>query len=137
MIVGAYSFDIPGDAVPNQAYQIQIGRPSADGNGYAQNVLIQSPTNGSLGAGAINSIKNVTVGVIPYLVGDVAPFRWFNAGDFGDGNLLNNDVLETFRAAVYQLERTLPGSDFFDAMDSSDGSFNNYYTETDAQINNI
>ncbi len=137
VIVGAYSFDIPGGAVTNQAYQIQIGRPSADGDGFAQNVLIQAPTNGSLGVGAINSIKNVTVSVIPYLVGDVAPFRWFNAGDFGDGNLLNNDVLEVFRAAVYQLERTLPGSDFFDALDSSDGSFNDYYTETDAQINNI
>ena len=137
VIVGAYSFDIPGNAALNQAYQIQIGRPSADGNGYAQNVLIQSPTNGSLGAGAINSIKNVTVGIVPYLVGDVAPFRWFNAGDFGDGNLLNNDVSEVFRAAVYGLERTLPGSDFFDALDSSDGSFNNYYTETDSQINNI
>ena len=137
VIAGAYSFDIPSNAVLNQSYQIQIGRPSADGDGYAQNVLIQSPTNGSLGAGAINSIKNVTVGVVPYLVGDIAPFRWFNAGDFGDGNLLNNDVLEVFRAAVYQLERTLPGSDFFDALDSSDGSFNNYYSETDAQINNI
>jgi len=137
VIVGAYSFDIPGNAALNQAYQIQLGRPSADGDGFTQNVLIQSPTNGSLGAGAVNSIKNVKVGVVPYLVGDVAPFRWFNAGDFGDGNLLNNDVVEVFRAAVYQLERTLPGSDFFDALDSSDGSFNNFYTETDPQINNI
>jgi sugar lactone lactonase YvrE len=137
VIVGAYSFDIPGNAALNQSYQIQIGRPSADGDGFAQNVLIQSPTNGSLGAGAINSIKNVTVGIVPYLVGDVAPFRWLNAGDFGDGNLLNNDVLETFRSAVYYLNTPVPGSDFYDAMDSSDGSFNNYYAETDAAINNI
>ena len=98
---GGYSFDIPGTAAHNQVYQIQLGRPSADGDGFAQNVLIQSPTNGSLGEGAINSIKNVTVGIVPYLVGDVAPFRWFNAGDFGDGNLLNNDVSDVFRAAVY------------------------------------
>ncbi len=137
VIVGAYSFDIPGNAALNQSYQIQIGRPSADGDGFTQNVLIQSPTNGSLRAGAINSIKHVTVGVVPYLVGDVAPFRWLNAGDFGDANLLNNDVLDTFRSAVYQLNVPPLGSDFYDAMDSSDGSFNNYYTETDAAINNI
>jgi sugar lactone lactonase YvrE len=136
-IVGGYSFVIPAKALPNQAYQVQIIRPSADGDSFAENVLIQAPTNGSLQAGAINSIKNVTVGVIPYLVGDVAPFRWFNAGDFGDGQLLNNDVLQTFRSAVYQLNIPKAGSDFFDAMDSSDGTFNNYYTETDAQIDAI
>ena len=127
---------LPAAAV-NQSYQIQLGRPSADADGFAQNVLIQAPTNGSLGVGAVNSIKNVKVGVVPYLVGDVAPFRWFNAGDFGDSNILNNDVLETFRSAVYDLNTPPANSDFFDAMDSSDGSFNNYYTGTDAQINAI
>ena len=137
VIVGGYSFVIPGAAAPNQLYQVQLSRPSADGDGFTLNVQIETPTNGALGAGAINAIKNVKVGVIPYLVGDVAPFRWLNAGDFGDGSLLNNDVLDTFRSAVYKLNIPLAGSDFFDAMDSSDGSFNNYYTETDAQIDSI
>jgi sugar lactone lactonase YvrE len=137
VIVGGFSFDIPANAATNQSYQIQLGRPSADGNGFAQNVLMQVPTNGSLGAGAVNSIKNVKVGVIPYLVGNVTPFGWFNAGDFGDTNLLNNDVLEVFRVAVYDLNRAVPGSDFFDAMDSSDGSDNNCYDGDDSLINNI
>jgi sugar lactone lactonase YvrE len=137
VIVGAYSFDIPGKAAAGQTYQIQLSRPSADGNGYAQNVLMQTPAIGSLGAGAINSIKNVTVGVTPYLVGDVAPFRWFNAGDFGDGTLLNNDVEQTFRAAVYKINVPLAGTDFFDAMDSCDGTFNNYYNEADTNIDAI
>ncbi len=137
VVVGSYSFVIPPAAPLGSSYQIQLGRPSADGDGFSQNVLIQTPTNGALGQGAVNSIKNVTVGVRPYLVGDVAPFRWFNAGDFGDSNLLNNDVLETFRAAVYVVNVPLPGSDFFDAMDSSDGSDPNYLNGNDTTINNI
>jgi sugar lactone lactonase YvrE len=137
VIVGGYSFEIPLNAANNQVYQIQLGRPSADGDGFTQNVLMQTPTNGSLGPGTVNAIKNVTVGVIPYLVGDVAPFRWFNAGDFGDTNILNNDVLDVFRSSVYLLNTPPVGSDFYDAMDSSDGSFNNYYTETDAQIDSM
>jgi sugar lactone lactonase YvrE len=134
VIVGGYSFQIPVNAVNNQVYQIQLGRPSADGDGFTQNVLMETPTNGTLGPGTLNSIKDVTVGVIPYLVGDVAPFRWFNAGDFGDTNLLNNDVLDVFRSAVYLLNTPPAGSDFFDAMDSSNGATNNYYAETDAQV---
>jgi len=137
VVVGAYSFEIPLQAANNQVYQIQLGRPSADGDGFTQNVLMQTPTNGSLGPGAVNAIKNVTVGIIPYLVGDVAPFRWFNAGDFGDTNLLNNDVLDVFRSAVYFLNTPPAGSDFFDAMDSSNGATNNYYAETDAQIDSM
>jgi sugar lactone lactonase YvrE/chitodextrinase len=146
VIVGAYSFVIPANALPGQQYQIQLGRPSADGDGFDENVFIETPTNGSLGAGAINSIKRVTVGalsgsglgVTPYLVGDVVPFRWFNAGDFGDDSLLNNDVLETFRYAVYGLTRVLPGSDFADAYDSSDGTVNtNNFGNASAIINSI
>jgi sugar lactone lactonase YvrE len=137
VIVGGYSFEIPIKATKSQVYQIQLGRPSADGDGFTQNVLMQTPTNGTLGAGTVNAIKNVTVGVIPYLVGDVAPFRWLNAGDFGDTNILNNDVLDVFRSAVYFLNTPPLGSDFYDAMDSSNGATNNYYAETDAQIDSM
>ena len=94
--VGGYGFQVPLTATPGQTYQIQIGRPSAtsDGIGAApgNSVLIFAPTNGSLGAGAINSIKNVTVGQRKYVVGDAYPFRWFNAGDFGNTNLDNGFV---------------------------------------------
>jgi hypothetical protein len=137
VVLGSYSFDIPANAAVNRAYQIQINRPSADGDGFTQNVLVQVPTNGSLGVGAVNSIKNVTVGVVPYLVGDAAPFRWFNAGDFGDSNILNNDVLEIFRCAAYQDNIPPAGSDFFDALDSSNGQDNNYYDGDDTLINTM
>ncbi|MGO8929921.1 MAG: fibronectin type III domain-containing protein [Limisphaerales bacterium] len=136
VILGGYNLQIPGTAQPGQQYQIQLGRPSATDDGIGapgSAVYIATPTNGSLVAGPINSIKNVTVGQIKYLVGDCAPFRWFNAGDFGDTNLDNSDVMQVFQSAIYQLDNPPPGSDFFDSMDSCGalGAFNaaaGYYT---------
>ncbi len=124
VIVGGYSFTIPANAAPGQTYQIQIGRPSATDDGIGtpgSSVYIATPTNGSLVGGAINAIKNVTVGSRKYLVGNVYPFGWFNAGDFGNANLQNADVEQVFEAAIYKLNSPAsqaPGSDFFDAMDS-------------------
>ena len=34
-----------------------------------------------------------------HLVGDVFPFTWYNIGDFGDGFLLDDDVIETMEYA--------------------------------------
>jgi sugar lactone lactonase YvrE len=128
VILGGYAFTVPANAAYGQTYQIQIGRPSATSDGVGapgSDVFIYAPTNGSTGAGApLNSIKNVTVGSRQYIVGDVAPFRWFNAGDFGDTNLDNADVEQVFEAAAYSLNSPAfqaPGSDFFDCMDSAGG----------------
>ncbi len=124
VIVGGYAFKVPMSATNGQTYQIQIGLPSATSDGIGtpgSSVFISAPTNGSLGGGSINAIKNVTVGSRRYLVGNVYPFRWFNAGDFGNTNLQNADVEQVFEAAVYNLNSPAfqaPGSDFFDAMDS-------------------
>ena len=144
VIVGGYAFQVPLTAAPGQTYQIQIGRPSATSDGQGapgSSVFIYAPTNGSLTNGPINSIKNVTVGQRKYIVGDVYPFRWFNAGDFGSGDLIVNgspDVEQVFEAAIYNLNSPTwqaPGSDFLDAMDSCGGFgvFNagtGYYTYT-------
>jgi hypothetical protein len=121
VIVGGYNFRIPGTAQPGQQYQIQIGRPSATSDGVGapgSDVYIDTPTTGSLAAGPINSIKNVTVGQLKYLVGDCAPFGWFNAGDFGNTNLDSSDVMQVFQSAIYSLNYPPPHSDFFDSMDS-------------------
>ena len=124
VIVGGYAFTVPVTATNRQTYQIQIARPSATTDGIGtpgSSVFISAPTNGSLTSGAINAIKNVTIGSRKYLVGNVYPFRWFNAGDFGNTNLQNADVEQVFEAAVYYLNSPAwqaPGSDFFDAMDS-------------------
>ena len=122
--LGGYAFQIPPAATPSQTYQIQIGRPSATSDGIGapgSAVYIATPTNGSLAAGAINSIKIVTAGQRKYIAGDCAPFRWFNAGDFGDTNLDNSDVEQVFQSAIYGLNYPPPNSDFFDSMDSCGG----------------
>jgi sugar lactone lactonase YvrE len=122
VVAGAYSFAVPANAAPGNTYKIQIGRPSATSDGVSKNVYIAVPTNGSLTTGAPNGTKRVVIGSRRYIVGDCAPFRWFNAGDFGDTNLLNNDVLQVFQSVIYGINLPPKGSDFFDSMDSSDGS---------------
>lgn len=127
VIVGGYAFQVPTNAVPGEQYQIQLNRPSADsdGAGGAQSgVAINVPTIGSLSNGPMNSIKIVTVAQPKYLVGDVYPFQWFNAGDFGNGDLITygiSDIQDVFDYAVYNLNAPQPGSDFADAMDSAGG----------------
>src|SRR5665213_2464903 len=139
VIVGAFSFRVPSAAVKSNQYEIQIGSPSGTSDGIADPVFIEVVTNGSLAQGAINSIKKVTINSSSpkYLVGDVAPFRWFNAGDFGDTNLVNADVTETFQSAVYHWRIPATNTDYFNAMDSSDGSDNNLYDGSDPEINSI
>ncbi len=114
----------PASAAAGQTYQIQIGRPSATSDGIGapgSDVYIATPTNGSLASGAINSIKIVTAGQRKYVAGDCAPFGWFNAGDFGNTNLDNSDVMQVFQSAIYSLNYPPPGSDFYDSMDSCGG----------------
>ncbi len=123
VIVGGYSFIIPSTATNGQQYQIQIGRPSATSDSIGvpgSSIYIAAPTNGSTAGGSpISAFKYVTVtNQIKYLVGDVYPFGWFNAGDFGSGYLVNADVQQVFQSAVYHLNSPPLGSDFFDAMDS-------------------
>jgi hypothetical protein len=133
---------VPTAAVNGQQYEIQIGSPSATSDGIFTPTLIQTIADGSLTNGAVNSTKLVTVRTnLYYLVGDVAPFEWFNAGDFGDTNLEANDVTETFQTAVYGLNgpnSATVNSDYFDAMDSSNGTTNGLYNgNNDAIVNTI
>jgi sugar lactone lactonase YvrE len=137
VIVGGFSFYVPPKATNGQTYLLDASNPSATSDGITTPVIIQVVTNGSLTNGPINSVKIVTVGSFQYLVGDAAPFRWFNAGDFGDGVLLNDDVTEVFQSAVYGLNTPPLGSDFFDVMDSCNGNTNNLYNANDTTINTI
>ncbi len=118
VVTGSLILDIPAGIPSGSKYKIQIIRPSATSDGISQDIFIETPTNGSVAAGTINSIKEITIGNVSYLVGDVAPFRWFNGEDFGDGYLLNNDVVEVFQSAAYGLNRPPLNSDMYDAMDS-------------------
>jgi hypothetical protein len=116
VVVGEYTFQVPVAAVNGQTYQMQLSRPSATSDGIGDpgsEVFIATPTNG-----ATLGTRTVTIGQRRYIAGDSAPFRWFNAGDFGDTNLDNSDVMQVFQSAVYLLDMPPQGSDLFDSMDS-------------------
>ena len=122
VILGGYSFVIPSSATTNDVYQIRITRPS--GSGYPNGaVYIQASTNNdaaSVGYGSINAIKNVTIGQLKYIVGDVYQAPWYNAGDFGSSNLINEDVQIVFNAAIQTYWLNIPpiSTDLYDALDS-------------------
>lgn len=136
VIVGGYMFELSPTAVDGQQYQLELSRASgtsdgvgAPGNGV--NIYAADLTNfTSLAPGTLSGIKNVTVGSIPYLVGNVYPFHWFNAGDFGNSNLQSADIEQVFQSAVYGLNTPVVDltsfngsgysnvSDMYDAMDS-------------------
>lgn len=124
VIVGAFAFTVPNDNnAIGKTYRIQAGRPSATSDGIADDVYIEAGDSAARNVGIVSG--GIGTGQLHYMVGDVAPFRWFNAGDFGDTNLLNNDVLQIFQSAIYGISSPAPGSDYFDAMDTSNGSTNN------------
>ena len=149
VIVGGYSFQVPGNAINGQTYKIQIARPTATSDGIgaaASDVFIAAPTNGATAGGPpVSALKYVTVGQRKYIAGSAYPFRWFNAGDFGSSNIVNADVMQVFQSAVYALNYPPLGSDFFDTMDScgnigvldsdnADPNFGNY-TNSLASLN--
>ena len=136
VIVGGYFLGIPTNATGGDVYQIQIGRPSATTYpriSYGLPVFINAPADTNLvGPGTFNALKDVTIGYKKYLVGDVYPAYWYNAGDFGSSNLVNIDVIRVFDFAAYPIASPPRTSDLFDALDSC-GNFGfdsglGYYT---------
>jgi hypothetical protein len=127
VVVGAYAFQVPTNAKSGDRYFIQLGSPSATRDGVGApgaDVYIQPPA----------SNQAVTVASTSYLVGDAAPFRWLNAGDFGEGMLNNADVMQVFQSAILDLHMPPRNSDLFSAMDSAGrrGDWNatqQYFTE--------
>jgi hypothetical protein len=145
VVVGSFSFTVPLNTI-GDTYTLQASLPSAStfgaGTTEPTGVLIRAPTNNSLGAGSINALKNVTVtNSISYLVGDVYPFSWFNAGEFGDNNLQDDDVVTTYESAVGSTVGPFnippPASDYFDAMNSAGTSSYNLYDANDNDINSL
>jgi sugar lactone lactonase YvrE len=131
VVLGAGAFEVPATASGNAQYQLTLGRPSATSDGVGapgSYVDIAAPITGHLTNGGLYAQRVVTMGQEKYIVGDVAPFRWLNAGDFGNSNLLSDDVLQVFECSVYNLSPTNPAtgfpndppfySDLRDAMDA-------------------
>ena len=130
VVVGAYAFQVPTNAAVGDQYWIQLGSPSASRDGVGapgSEVYIRPPSSSTA----------VTVGTPSYLVGDVAPFRWLNAGDFGNGMLDKADEMQVFQSAILGLHIPPANSDLFRAMDSCGvlGSYDpsqGYYTNAGA-----
>jgi hypothetical protein len=123
VVVGSFSFVIPTNAVIGNQYRVQIGRPSANADGVGEDVLIEAP-DGSDPTVLISANRLLSIQQRRYIVGDVAPFHWFNAGDFGDTNILNNDLEQLQQTLIYGIDPPPPGSDMADALDSCCGSTN-------------
>lgn len=103
--------------------EVKIPAGLAVGDKYSVSVLYVSGTSdGSqttvpLAAGPN---RNIVITNISYLVGDTAPGRWYNAGDFGNTtqtNLDNSDVNNIFLASV-GIKVPYAASDAFNAMDT-------------------
>jgi len=99
---------------------VPIPAAATNGSTYTLNIVLPSGTSD----GAITSVsiapgdaRTITVTNFAYRVGDTSPRGWYNAGDFGDGNLDNADVNNAFAAAA-GLRLPFAFSDAFDAMDA-------------------
>jgi hypothetical protein len=147
-LLGELEFFVPPNALPGTPYTLQISQPSASSYiapfccGAPINVFVQAPTNGPTTGTSLNSIKLVTVltnnsPASAHLVGDVFPFNWFNIGDFGDGVLINDDVIQTMEFAFSDPFALPANNPYFNAMDSSDGTVNTFYTSSDAALDVI
>ena len=100
---------IPPDAKTNEVYRISVLHPSATSDGVLNPVLL-----------ATLESQTITITNVSYIVGDTASNaagkRWYNAGEFGNGDL---DVIDVNNAFFASLGFNVPYrfSDVFNAMD--------------------
>lgn len=102
--VAMLAVDIPRQAAPGNQYLLEILYPS----GTSLNEQDFIP---------LNSLNNyLLVTNQSYVVGDIGPYRWYQAGQFGNTNLDNSDVRSVFKASL-DIQTPFLYSDAFDAMD--------------------
>lgn len=97
---------IDASAVEGQSYRVEVLYPSATSDGFQSDVSV-----------ATGPARTITIRSLPWLVGDVAPGIGYNAGEFGEGNLVNSDANSVLSASV-GLRVPFPFSDAFNAMDA-------------------
>jgi hypothetical protein len=97
---------IPPAAKEGQSYTLAVLEPSGTSESSQDAVLLTPTAN-----------RTLWISKAPYLVGDSAPAEWYNAGDFGDQLLSNNDVNNAFYASL-GVRVPFAFTDAFDAMDA-------------------
>lgn len=95
---------MPLTAVEGDKYSIEVLFPSGTSDGLANPVVIRPLV-----------ARTITITNIPFIGGDTAGSTWYNAGEFGNGNLNNNDVNNAFYASL-GVRVPYAESDVFHAM---------------------
>lgn len=129
-VLNLLAVPIPATAPAGAEYTVQVLNPSATVDGGQTTLPISPMAPVKIVVGAASSRLGVATnlnggvgavvlpaGTVGYLVGDSSPSGWYNAGEFGDGNLDNADVNNAFYASL-GLRVPPTSSDAFDAMDS-------------------
>ena len=104
-VVGLLEFQIPFNASTNQTYTLNVLYPSGTSDGVENETPL-----------APMAPQVLTVADLPYLAGDSYPATGYDAEEFGDGVLDNNDVNNAMYASM---DIRVPPlySDAFNAMD--------------------
>lgn len=105
-VVAMLSIPVPPQANVGDSYRIKVLEVSGTADG------VEAPVEPEL-----MTVRNLVVANLPYVVGDSALAGWYNAGDFGSGDLKNNDVNHAFTAS-FGVRVPHPLSDLFNAMDA-------------------
>jgi hypothetical protein len=103
--VAMLAVPIPPTATGGQKYTISVIRPSGTSDGFDTPVPLEPLAN-----------RTILVTNVAYIMGDTARANWYNAGEFGSGNLNNNDVNNAFYASL-GVRVPYSFSDVFNAMD--------------------
>jgi len=97
---------LPATAPQDGKYTIKVVQPSGTSDGLQDVVTL-----------GILADKTITITQKHYIVGDTSPGRWYDAGDFGNGDLDNADVNNAFYASL-GVRVPYAYTDAFDAMDA-------------------